>query len=142
MRRAVVTVPQGRVRTGSGDRSATLAISLHFTREIANVADRSPDIGYLPTFHQGRTCIRRVPFRNHSAFAPENPTTLAHFSISDPMKLLKSAVDSGIGAPPRSTSLFLNCASASAALISLFSFSTTADGVALGAPMPNHAVAS
>jgi hypothetical protein len=36
----------------------------------------------------------------------------------------------------------LELRSASAALISLFSFSTTADGVALGAPMPNHAVAS
>src|SRR5262249_20537342 len=78
-----------------------------------------------------------VPTRNHhSAFAPENLTTLAHLSVSDAMNALKSAIASGIGSPPRSISRPLNCASASAALIILFSVATMDRWCSLGRPDP------
>src|SRR5207244_154409 len=40
--------------------------------------------------------------RNHSAFAPDDFTTAAHFSVSSIMSLLKSAGEPGSIKPPRS----------------------------------------
>jgi len=82
------------------------------------------------------------PCRAYSGFAPENLTTFAHFSVSDAIKLVKSAGDDGAGAPPRSIRRALNSGSASPALIVLLSFSTISAGVFFAAPIPNQAVAS
>jgi hypothetical protein len=40
---------------------------------------------------------------DYSAFAPENLTTFAHFSVSSAMSLPNSAGESAITAPPRSS---------------------------------------
>src|SRR5262249_48866376 len=78
----------------------------------------------------------------HSAFAPENLTTLAHLAISSAMRLSKSPAEPAIATPPRSVSLAFNLGSARQALISVFSLATIAAGGLLGAPTPNQALAS
>src|SRR5882672_4724940 len=77
-----------------------------------------------------------------SALAPENLTTLAHFSVSAAMSLPKSAGEPGSSVPSRSASRALILGSARPALSSLLSFSIVAAGVFLGAPTPKNPVAS
>src|SRR5258708_19467229 len=60
----------------------------------------------------------------YSALAPENLTTLAHFSVSSATSLPKSAGEPASGVPPKSASRALIFGSASPALISLLSLST------------------
>ena len=72
------------------------------------------------------------------ALAPENLTTLAHFSVSLAISLPKSAGEVGNTPPPRSPSRALILESARPALISLFSLSTISAGVFFGATMPNR----
>jgi hypothetical protein len=79
---------------------------------------------------------------HQSALAPENLTTLPHFSVSSAISLLKSAGEPGSTVPPRSASRAFIFGSARPALISLLSFSTISVGVFLGAPKPAHALAS
>ena len=67
--------------------------------------------------------------------------TFAHFSVSSAMSLPKSAGEPTNGVPPRSASFAFILGSARPALISLLSLSTISTGVALGAPMPSHALA-
>src|SRR5712671_1752504 len=76
------------------------------------------------------------------ALAPENFTTLAHFSVSSAMSFLKSVGEPGSTVSPRSASRALILESARAALISLLSLSMISAGVFLGAPTPNQALAS
>src|ERR1022692_1642324 len=78
------------------------------------------------------------PLLDHSALAPENLTTLAHFSVSSAMSLPKSVGEPGSTVPPRSSSRPLILGSARAALISLLSFSMISAGVFFGTPTPNH----
>src|SRR5262249_20269705 len=66
-------------------------------------------------------CLARL---HHSAFTPENLTTLAHFAVSSAMSLPKSAGESASTSPPRSASRAFIVGSARPALISLLSFST------------------
>ena len=68
---------------------------------------------------------------HQSALAPENLTTLPHFSISSAMSFPKSAGEPKSGVPPRSASLAFILGSARAALISLLSLSTISASVAL-----------
>src|SRR4051812_30289501 len=70
----------------------------------------------------------------HSGFMPENLTTLAHFAVSSAMSLPKSDGEPVRGTPPRSANRAFILGSASAALISLLSFSMISVGVLLGAP--------
>src|SRR6266550_2756087 len=79
---------------------------------------------------------------NHSALAPENLTTLAHFSVSSAMSLPKSAGDPVSTVAPRSASRAFIVGSARAALISLLSLSMVSAGVFRGAPTPYHELAS
>jgi hypothetical protein len=76
-----------------------------------------------------------------SGLAPEALTTLPHFSVSSAMSLPKSAGEPAKTVPPRSVSRALILGSKRAALISLFSLSMIAAGVALGAPNPFHRLA-
>src|SRR5262249_6924226 len=78
----------------------------------------------------------------HSGLMPANFITLAHFSVSSAMNLPKSAGEPTIIVPPRSASFASSLASARPALTSLLSLSMISGGVFLGAPMPNHALAS
>src|ERR1700731_2999329 len=55
---------------------------------------------------------------SQSGLAPENFTTLAHFSVSSTISLAKSAGDPPSMVPPRSPSLALTFGSASVALMS------------------------
>src|SRR5262249_41403770 len=68
--------------------------------------------------------------------------TLAHFSVSSAISFPNSAGESASAAPPRSASRALILGSARPALISLLSLSIICDGVFLGAPTPNQALAS
>src|SRR5262245_57441564 len=79
---------------------------------------------------------------DQSGFAPENMTTLAHFSVSATIILPKSSGEPASVMPPRSAKRAFNLGSASPALISLLSLSTISAGVAFGAPMPRNALAS
>src|SRR6516162_11590688 len=81
-------------------------------------------------------------FPNHSGLAPENLTTLPHFSISSVMSLPKAAGEPGITVPPTSASRALSLESAKPALISMLSLSTISLGVFLGAATPYQALAS
>src|SRR5260370_28303805 len=72
----------------------------------------------------------------YSALAPENLTTLAHFSVSSATSLPKSAGEPASGVPPKSASRALIFGSASPALISLLSLSTISAGAFFGAPPP------
>src|SRR6516165_5897883 len=84
-------------------------------------------------------CLARL---HHSAFTPENLTTLAHFAVSSTMSLAKSAGEPASVMPPRSASRAFKLGSARQALISVLSLLTISVGVFLGAPRPNHALAS
>src|SRR5260221_3469555 len=94
--------------------------------------------------------IRRTELRSfapaqspdQSGFAPENFTTLAHFSTSSAKSCPKFAGVIGIGAPPRSARRPFILASASAAAISLLSLSMISSGVFLGAPSPDQTLTS
>src|SRR5262245_2946003 len=83
-------------------------------------------------------CLTRL----HSAFMPENLTTLAHFAVSSTMSLAKSAGEPASVMPPRSASRAFKLGSARQVLISVLSLLTISVGVFLGAPTPNHALAS
>src|SRR5215472_19287023 len=78
----------------------------------------------------------------YSGFAPDNFTTLPHFSVSSAMNLPNSAAVIGIGTPPRSSSRALIVGSARPALIASLSLSIICGGVFLGAPTPNQELAS
>src|SRR5882757_578696 len=73
---------------------------------------------------------------DYSALAPENFTTLAHFSVSSAMNFPKSAGEPEMAVAPNSEIRALILGSARAALISLLSLSTISGGVFLGAPTP------
>src|SRR5262245_46288758 len=78
----------------------------------------------------------------YSGLRPASFTTLPHFSVSAEMIFPKSAGEPKSGVPPRSKSRTFTLGSARAALISLLSLSTIAEGVFLGAPRPYHWVVS
>src|SRR6516164_7175320 len=79
---------------------------------------------------------------DHSALMPANLITLAHFSVSAAMSLLKSAGKPASAGLPRSASCALILGSARPALISLLSLSITSVGVPLGEPKPDQPLAS
>src|SRR5262249_32686506 len=79
---------------------------------------------------------------DHSGFAPENLTTLPHFSVSSAMSLPKSLGEPVRAMPPRSASRAFILGSATPASISLLSLSMISTGVLLGAPTPNQPLAS
>src|SRR5262249_36309407 len=81
-------------------------------------------------------------FPDHSGLAPENLTTLPHFSISSVMSVPKAAGEPGITVPPTSASRALSLESAKPALISMLRLSTILLGVFLGAATPYQALAS
>src|SRR5262245_2184712 len=78
----------------------------------------------------------------YSVLMPANFTSLANFSVSSAMSLPNSVGELANMPPPRLSSLVLIAGSARPALISLFSFSIIVVGVCLGAPIPNHVLAS
>src|SRR5262249_10899473 len=63
-----------------------------------------------------------------SGFAPENLTTLPHFSVSSAISLPKSPADPASGVPPRSASRAFIRGLARAVLISLLSRSMISGG--------------
>ena len=69
---------------------------------------------------------------HHSALAPENFTTLPHFSVSSAMSLPKSAGVPASTAAPRSANRALSLGSARPALTALLSVSTISGGRARG----------
>src|SRR5215471_18286402 len=79
---------------------------------------------------------------DYSAVTPVNLMTSAHFRVSSSMNLAKSAGEPANMSQPRSAKRAFMPASSSAALICLFSLSTIAGGVPLGATMPYQPLAS
>src|SRR5262245_754409 len=82
------------------------------------------------------------PAYDQSALAPENFTTLAHFSVSSAMSLPKSPGEPGIAMPPRSENRAFTLESARPALTSRFNLWTISVAVPAGAPRPYQALAS
>src|SRR5262245_33272592 len=79
---------------------------------------------------------------DQSSLAPDNFTTLPHFSVSSTMSLPKSLGEPVSAMPPRSASRAFIFESATPASISLLSLSMISTGVFLGAPTPNQPLAS
>src|SRR5712691_11434868 len=79
---------------------------------------------------------------DQSGLAPENLTTLPHFSVSSATSLPKSAAEPGSSDAPRSANRACALGSARIALTSLLSFSMISAGVPFGTPMPYHALDS
>src|SRR5262249_5679183 len=90
-------------------------------------------------FGDGATAF---PQSSHSARAPENFTTLVHFSVSSAMNLAKSADEPGSTIPPMAAIFAATLGSARPALISRLSSSMIALGVHVGAPKPAQALVS
>jgi glycine cleavage system aminomethyltransferase T len=78
----------------------------------------------------------------HIGLMPANFTTFAHFSVSLAMNLANSAGVIDIGSTPRSLRRTCIFGSATTAVVSLLSFAMISVDVFLGAPMPNHPLAS
>jgi hypothetical protein len=72
----------------------------------------------------------------HSTLAPENLTTLAHFSASSAISFPKASGEPGSTVPPSAASRAFSLGSASPALTSLFSLLTISADVVFGAAMP------
>src|SRR5262249_3106906 len=104
-------------------------------RSYSNAKQRAPHLNS----RNGRLWNVRL---HQSALAPDNLTTLPHFSVSSAMSLPKSAGEPGRTVPPRLASCALNLGLARPALISLLSLSIICGGVFLGAPTPYHWLAS
>ena len=79
---------------------------------------------------------------DQSGLAPENLTTLAHFSVSSAMSFPKSAGEPASIVPPISATAALILGSARPALISLWSLSMISAGMFFGAPTPNQRLVS
>src|SRR6476620_6816432 len=79
---------------------------------------------------------------HHSAFAPENLITLAHFSVSATMSVDSSRGDIGSGTLLKSAIRVRSRGSARAVLMSPESLSTISAGVLAGAPRPNQELTS
>src|SRR5262245_51192285 len=92
--------------------------------------------------HCRRTDIMECAASHQSGFAPENFTTLAHFSVSSAISFPKSTGEPRTTTPPKSEMRVLNLASARPALTSRFRLSMIFAGVAFGAPRPNQSLAS
>src|SRR5215467_10217591 len=85
----------------------------------------------------------RMPARaSHSALMLAARITLAHFSVSSAMSLLKSEGEPTNAVPPSSTSRDLILGSTRPALTSLLSRPMISVGVFLGAPIATNALAS
>ena len=78
----------------------------------------------------------------HVTLAPENFTTLPHFSVSSATSLPKSLAEPGSIEAPSSRKRAFVFGSARIALTSRLSFSMISAGVPFGAPRPYHEVAS
>src|ERR1700686_606558 len=87
---------------------------------------------------------RPIPIdaKAQSGLAPENLTTLLHFSVSSAMSLPKSAGESESAVAPKSANRAFSLGSARTELISLLSLSTISADVFLGATTPYHPLAS
>src|SRR6266436_1634917 len=79
---------------------------------------------------------------HQSGLAPENFTTLAHFSVSSLKSLANSAGELGSTKPPSSANRAFSLGSARPALIAWLSVAIISGGVLFGAPMPKYALAS
>src|SRR6186997_2279143 len=77
---------------------------------------------------------RRADVLLQFAFAPENLTTFAHFSVSSTISLPNSAGDRDNAVPPSSVSFVLKPSSARMALTSVLSLSMMEAGVFFAVP--------
>src|SRR5438067_2396837 len=87
-------------------------------------------------------CLNTAQRPDHSGLMLAYLMTFAHFSVSAAMKAAKLSGEPGNGVAPRSASLALILGSASAALTSRLSRSTTSCGVLRGAQRPHQPAAS
>ena len=85
---------------------------------------------------------RRTARPPQSAFAPENLTTLPHFSVSSASSLAKSAGEPGSTVALRSVNRAFRLGSASPALTARLSMVMIPAEVPFGTPRPYHALDS
>src|SRR5262249_31729310 len=104
----------------------------------------------LPASVKGRCVIRIIgiyacrtgPPWDHSGLAPENLTTLAHFSVSSTMNIPRLASEPRNIVVPRSASRACILSSVRTALISLLRRLMISTGVFLRKPVANHWLAA
>src|SRR5262249_13231526 len=95
-----------------------------------------------PRFAERNVMERGAPSRLYYGLLLAARIPLPHFSVSSAVSLPKWLGGPGSTVPPRSTRRALILGSARPALISLLSPFTISLGVFLGAPTPNHTLAS
>src|SRR5262249_59376789 len=83
-----------------------------------------------------------MEYPTHSGLMPANWITLAHFSVSAPMKFANSAGELANTGEPKTAIRAPIFGAPRATLISLLSFSTISVGVFFGVPTPTHPLAS
>src|SRR5262249_53420634 len=113
----------------------------HFAIVVVRAAPASLD-HLVAAIRRTAVMEYRSELPDHSGLMPADLITLAHFSVSSAISLLKSAGEPASPVPPRSASRALMLGSARPALISLLSLSTISAGVFLGAPIPYQTLAS
>src|SRR5262249_55156168 len=109
--------------------------------DIRSAADSSLFDHLVSTRHSPNGTLWNVA-AGYSGFAPDNFTTLPHFSVSSAMSLPKSAGEPRSTVPAKSANRAFNLGSASPVLISVLSFPMISGGVFLGAQRPTHWLAS
>src|SRR5262245_1252385 len=137
-REGIVQLDQPAQPCRAGDRTASGRDAPYHRDESDDAEQDKKEVS--KRCHLSPSC--RSEFRAHSAFAPENFTTLAHFSVSSAMKAPNSAGAPVSIIPPSSLSLGLSLGSVRPALISLLSLSMISAGVFFGAPTPYQVLAS
>src|SRR6516165_10329043 len=122
------------------DRSTPFAVARWPLPKLCHV------IHYLNMLHLPCEAAQRTvslsAMVDQSSLAPDNFTTVPHFSVSSTMSLPKSLGEAVSARPPRSASCAFILGSATPAWISLLSLLMISTGVSLGAPTPNQPLAS
>ena len=118
----------------AGSRTRTISLANPTLRSVRR--EKFPASENSPNERLGNVRLHQ------SALAPENFTTMPHFSISCPTSFPKPADEPGITVLAKSAKRAFILGSARPALISLLSLPTISLGVFFGAAMPYQAVAS
>ena len=107
-----------RVKLGRAAKSPPMS-GLPESGRLADIGTNHILISVITAHSRNETLWNNVASRHPSGFAPENLTTLAHFSVSSAMSLLKSEGEPANTVPPRSAIRALIRATVRATLISL-----------------------
>src|SRR5262249_29246379 len=119
----------------------------HHHRCLAGYGGRNLVLGLRQAGHRRADAEFQLRLKHpiseaHSGLMPANLMTLAHFSVSAPMNLPKSAGETTSGVLPPPMRCAASLGSARPALISRLSLCVISAGMFRGAPTPQNALAS